>query len=142
VKRRMMGLIAILIAVTLLVAWSILDNTKAALLVKPQQITSEASSSAIDLRGYERMHVLIATTFDSAATVTDTLRVDILEAPSAASTYTIAQTATFTGAMDGFLEFEVIKDMSNPYVKVKLTPSATMIISVMGVYYGATNAPF
>jgi len=142
VKRWMIGLIVILTMATLLVAWSILDNTKVALFLKPQQITSEASSSAIDLRGYERVHVLVATAYDSAATVTDTLRVDVLEAPGAASTYTIAQTATFTGATSGFLEFEVVKSIDNPYIKVKLTPSATMIISVLGVYYGATHAPF
>jgi len=124
------------------VAWSILDNTKPVLILKPQQITAAASSTAVSLKGYERLHILVAVALDPAATVTDTLRVDVYEAASANSTYTVAQSATFTGATEGYVEFEVVKDMDNPYIKVALTPSATMLISAVGVYYGAVSAPF
>jgi len=139
-KKWIVTLLIVVAAVTALVAWSILDNTKAALFIEPKQITSEASSTAIDLRGYERLHVLVAITFDS--TDTQTLKADIYKASSSDGTYTVSQTATFTGAMNGFLEFEVVKDMDNPYVKVALTPSATTVVSTIGVYYGSTHSPF
>jgi len=119
-------------------AWSVLDNTKTFLILEPQQITAAASSSAISLKGYERAHILIAVNASPAATLT----AKIYESITAAGTYTYSQEASVTNITTGVLELEVVKNMDAPYIKLELTPTGTMTISAVGVYYEAANAPF
>jgi len=138
-KRILLWIGIVMLACVGLWAWSILNNTKPSLVLAPQQITSAASSSAISLKGYERAHLLILT---KLATSVDTLRVDVYKAASASATFTVAQTATFTGATTGYLEFEIVKDMGAPYIKIKFTPSATLTAGAVLVLYGHYSSPF
>lgn len=133
-------ILALLVMVLLLGAWSIKDNTKVFLVLYPQQLVSNAaSSSAISMKGYERAHIIIDATSTGEATFT----AKIFSCETINGTYTVADTITQDSTfVSGVWEFEVVKDLEKPYIKLEITPHGTMTISAVGVYYGKANAPF
>lgn len=128
-------IIALLFVAVVLFAFSILDNTKVTLIMKPQSISAIATGTTVDLRGYQRMHVIVA----GSQLANQTLKVNIYKGSGIATSLVDEATLTTT---EGVLEFEVIHDYSYPYIVVETIPSSVTTLSVVGVIYGKNERPF
>lgn len=128
-------IIVLLFVVSILFAFSILDNTKTTLILKPQSISAVATGTVVSLKGYERMHILVAGTLPA----TETLKINVYKGDGSATSLIDEATLTTT---QGILEFEVIHDVNYPNIVVEAVPSATATLSIIGVFYGKSQRPF
>lgn len=138
----------LVLAGVLALAFDITENTAPSIAINFQTISAEATalSSAISMKGYERIHILAPYAF--SATTTSVLEVTIYEATGTSATFaeTASSTAAPSSSKYGFIELEWVKDdFDYPYIKLELTNNAspaTVITGIMVIKYGATHAPF
>ncbi len=139
-KRTKLTLVMILVVtLTTLFGFTILDNTKAFEIYPLTSITALATPTTVDLRGYERMHVVGQLT---ASATTTTVIVKYYKSETAEGTKTLAYTGTAITDNVGWFELEIAKDINYPFITVTLTPSATLTVGVVGILYGKDSAPF
>ncbi|GEM_PF-1935419 len=139
-KRTKLALVMIIVVTfATLLGFSVLENTKAFEIYPLAQITSLATPTTVDLRGYERMHVIGQL---SASATTTTVTVKYYKSATADGTKTLAYTGTAITDDVGWFELEIVKDIGYPFITFSLTPSATLTIGVVGVLYGKESAPF
>ena len=123
----------------LLFGFTIIQNTKAFEIYPMGTITALATPTTVDLRGYERMHVIGQL---SASATTTTVTVKYYKSATAAGAKTLVYTGSAVTDETGWFELEIVKDMDYPFITFSLTPSATLTVGVVGVLYGSSSAPF
>jgi len=138
--RTKLALVLILVfTFALLFGFTIIQNTKAFEIYPMATITALATPTTVDLRGYERMHVIGQL---SASATTTTVTVKYYKSTTAAGDKTLVYTGSAVTDATGWFELEIVKDMSYPFITFSLTPSATLTVGVVGVLYGSSAAPF
>lgn len=141
--RKVMVLFIVISAIiATMVAFTILDNTLVQEIIKPQSASSAVTSSAFSMKGYENAHILVNFTPDATDATTT---VNIYTAETETGTFTIVGTETEYNVTSDFIEYELDRDISEPWFKVKVSPdtsSTPTIFGVLGVFYGAEQAPF
>lgn len=131
--------LALILTLATLFGFSILDNTKAFEIYPLAQITALATPTTVDLRTYERMHVVGQLT---AAATTTTVTVKYYKSATSAGAKTLVYTGSAITDSVGWFELEIVKDINYPFVTITLTPSATLTVGVVGILYGKDYAPF
>lgn len=141
-KRISLILILVAVFIATLIAFNILPNTETKLIAKPQSASTAVTSNAFSLKGYENVHILCAYT-PAATDATTTVAIQTAETSS--GTFTEVQSENAYDVSEGYLEFELSRDMDKPYFKVIVTPddsSTPTLLSVIGVFYGKEQRPF
>lgn len=133
--------LAMILVVTFatLFGFTILENTKAFEIYPLTSITALATPTTVDLRGYERMHVVGQLTAEATTT---TVTVKYYKSATAEGAKTLAYTGSAVTDNVGWFELEIVKDIDYPFITVTLTPSATLTVGVVGILYGKDSAPF
>lgn len=138
-KTRLALVLTLVLTLTAIFGFSILENTRAFEIYPLTQITALATPTTVDLRGYERMHVIGQLT---AAATTTTVTVKYYKSATSAGAKTLVYTSSAITDNVGWFELEIVKDMDYPFITFTLTPSATLTTGVIGILYGKSSAPF
>lgn len=139
-KRTKLTLVMIIVvSFATLFGFTILENTKVFEIYPLTSITALATTTAVDLRGYERMHVVGQLTAEATTT---TVTVKYYKSETAEGAKTLAYTGSAVTDNVGWFELEIVKDMDYPFITFTLTPSSTLTVGVVGILYGKDSAPF
>mgnify|MGYP000879945379 CR=1 FL=1 len=138
-KTMIVMMLLLVICISIVTAWTLIENTKLHMIYEPNEITALATATAIDMRGYEAIYVV---GYISGDATTTTITPKYYKSATSSGALTLVYTGSPVTVNTGYFELEINKDMNYPFVTFTFTPSATSSIGVFGLLYGATSAPF
>jgi len=123
----------VLIASVSLFGWSILNNTSISEGIALTTLVTDAyaTSSAISLKGYDRVHILAP--YEYPFVESSTIELTLFKATGSTADYTeySSTTAVASVTASGVLELEAVRDMDYPYIKAELLNNSSANLSTV-----------